>query len=192
MGDAAIQLTAADLPDVAGKCRGPLLIMGGARCIWDDEKRLGDWPHHRMAVNDIGQHYHGTIRHWCSLHPEYFSGWMAYRMGHNYGNRGYVHTHTARGRKGEEHCDFRWPILDIGGSSGLFAVFVALFMGYAPLVLAGMPMDGQGHYFDPPHTDQSQLAGRPEAIVWAQARDTVFEGRVKSMSGRTRDWLGAP
>jgi len=173
-----------DLPDMAGKFKGALLIMGGARCVWDDAR---GWEGDRMAVNDIGAHYKGTLRHWCSLHPEYFPGWLKYREGHNY--QGHVFTHSVKKVDGVQVA---WHMLPTrGGSSGLFATIIACLLGYERIVLAGIPMDGQGHYFDDPAEDYSQF-GRPDMIEWAWAKENVFQGRVKSMSGKTRALLGAP
>jgi hypothetical protein len=52
-------------------------------------------------------------------------------------------------------------------------------------------MTGSGHYFDP-HWYGSEFQDKPNAMVWKWARDNVFEGRVKSLSGNTKEWLGAP
>jgi len=182
----------AELPGVAGQFSGRLLIVGGARCVWDDidqlPGRLEKWTGDIMAVNDVGQHIHQFIRHWATLHPEYMPGWHAYRYGHNYGARGHVYTHST---KIAAAIQFVWDLPLAGGSSGLFAAKIALLMGYEEIVLAGMPMDGSGHFFDPPWLDHSGL-GRADLIEWEQAREVVFGGRVRSLSGKTREILGGP
>jgi hypothetical protein len=181
---------AGELPSVVGQFAGPLLVMGGAACVRDDLLALDvTWTGARMAVNDIGAHYHGTIDHWVTLHPEYMAGWHRYRMGHNYGNRGHVYTHSDKPADG---IQFVWSMANLGGSSGLFACFVGLLLGYSPIVLAGVPCDSQPHYFDPLPTYRGSLDDPATETVWCWARDTVFAGRVKSLSGRTRAWLGAP
>lgn len=179
----------APMPGVCGQSRGKLLVIGSARCVWADLAALGPWPHDVMAINDIGAHYHGKVRHWCSLHPEhFFPGFLKYRLGHNYGERAHVHTHSCKAGDGVEVV---WPMPSPGGSSGLYGVFVGLLLGYGEIVVAGMPMDGQGHYFDPPWVEYSQF-GRPDMLVWQWAKENVFQGRVTSMSGLTRGLLGAP
>lgn len=179
-----------NLPSVAKQFDGPLLVMGGAACVRDDLLQIdGEWTGARMAVNDIGAHYHGTLDHWVTLHPEYMAGWHKFRMGHNYGDRGYVFTHSDR------HADaigYVWDIDNVGGSSGLFACFVGLLLGYSEIVLAGVPCDNQPHYFDPLPSYGGSLGDPATEIVWQRARDEIFHGRVKSLSGRTRAWLGAP
>lgn len=187
----------AELPGVAGQFSGALLILGGARCVWEDVAALpgfsaaepfGKWPGDIMAVNDVGMHVHQFIRHWVTLHEDYMAGWHAYRYGHNYGNRGHVYTH---GKKPNPAIQFVWDLPARGGSSGLFACYAALLMGYDRIVLAGVPMDGSGHFFDPPWVNQSQF-GRADRIEWEWARENVFANRVRSLSGITRDMLGAP
>lgn len=178
-----------NLPCVAGQFSGPLLIMGGAACVRDDLAKVGaDWKGGRMAVNDIGAHYRGTLDHWATLHPAYLGAWLAYRHGHNYGSGGHVYTHS---REAADGVQFVWPLTQDGGTSGLFACFVGLLLGYAPIVLAGMPCDNTPHYFDPlPY--EGKIAQESPSELWFWARDQVFQGRVTSLSGRTRDWLGAP
>lgn len=172
-------------PAKLGTRRGPLLILGGARCVWDDYAKVRPWKGETMAINDVGQFLHEELAHWVTLHPEYLPGWRFYRERHGY-PRG-VTTHAPKAREG---VDIVWAYSDVSGTSGLFAVNVALMLGYTEVVLAGVPMDGTGHFFDPPWVEQSDF-GRPEAIAWGRAQD-YFAGRVKSLSGNTRRWLGAP
>lgn len=177
------------LPAIAGQFSGAVLIMGGARCLWDDLNALGDWRHDRMGVNDIIGHYQGTLRHGVTLHPEYLPGWLDYRNGHNYGNRGHVHTHSC---KAAPRVETAWPFHNGGGSSGLYACYIAIALGYSRIVLAGMPIDATGHYFDPPEARHPHLGNRPDHIVWHQAAAEIFAGRVRSMSGWTAKILGTP
>ena len=79
-----------------------------------------------------------------------------------------------------------WDI-DFGGSSGLFACLVGLGMGYDEIVLAGIPMDDSGHFYDPPTTEHKYF----ENLLpnWRYARDEWFEGKVRSLSGYTKNLL---
>jgi hypothetical protein len=77
---------------------------------------------------------------------------------------------------------------DWAGSSGLFAVKVAIEEGFERIVLAGVPMTAEGaHYYD--------------AKVWTAAhvfhsgwnhRLPQIKDIVRSMSGWTRELLGEP
>lgn len=182
------------MPALAGRCSGPLAILGGGRSAWDDYAKLrgsevtSRWGGEVMAVNDIGAHVHDVVRHWVTLHPGYFPGWRKYREGHCFGH-GQLATHHAH-----KHCDgvdVAWPMDNLGGASGLFACFIGLMLGYSRIVLAGIPMDNAGHYFDP-SWQGTDLADSTSRTVWRQANERWFQGRVKSLSGWTRDVLGAP
>lgn len=180
---------AGELPRFGRFCRGPLLILGGAACVWEDFARVRPWGGEIMAVNDIGAHLHDIVRHWCTLHPEYLAGWRAYRAGHCYGEGVPPSTHAPRWRDGVDRV---WSMSNYGDTSGLFACFVGLMLGYESIVLAGVPATDEPHYFDPPW---QRCSGYDPGIAWSTwswASSTVFAGRVKSLSGNTRDWLGAP
>lgn len=186
-----------EIPSRAGKFSGPVLIMGGGRVavggglyetVWDDFAKVRPWKGEIMVVNDVGMHLHDRVRHWVTLHPEYMPGWMAFRRGHLYGSGDQPMTHSNKGKPG---VDVIWPMGQLGGTSGLYACFIALLLGYNEIVLAGIPMTGSGHYFDPPWY-ASQFGDRASEMVWRWAATNVFEGRVKSLSGWTRELLGAP
>jgi hypothetical protein len=87
--------------------------------------------------------------------------------------------------------DFVWALEGWPPCSGLFGAVVALAMGYAPVILAGCPEDDGGHFYDPPGESGDYLSGG-NAAAWLWHREQVFAGRVKSLSGRTREWLGEP
>ncbi len=186
---AAVLSDIGDIPAVAGQFSGPLLVMGGAACVREDLARIDPtWRGARMAVNDIGAHYRGTLDHWATLHPKYLPGWLAYRHGHDYGSGGHVYSHS---REAADGVQFVWRLANDGATSGLFACFVALLLGYDRIVLAGLPCDDTPHYFDPlPYG--GKIAGESPPDLWLWARDHVFAGRVTSLSGNTRAWLGAP
>lgn len=185
-------------------CGGPLLIIGGGRCVWNDLEKVGDlryagkrkgvdlskdFPGPRMAINDIGQHYMGHIDHWVTSHPEFMGGWMHYRQMHVMSGDGPPMTHSLTHH---HSIDVAWPFGWSGGTSGLLAVFVGLAMGFDSITLAGVPMDDSGHYFDPPaynKTDFNQSHIRQE---WINAERDLFGGRVRSMSGWTAKLLGTP
>lgn len=176
-------------PSALGRSRGPLLILGGGATVWEDFARVRPWPGEIMAINDVGQFLHDPLRHWVTLHPEFMPGWRYYREKHLFG-AGYdltVHSHKLK-----TGVDKVWAIQNVGGSSGLLGTAIGLMLGYERVVLAGMPMDNTRHFFDPPWYRHDSLGDRANEIVWKEARERYFAGRVKSLSGRTRDWLGEP
>ena len=158
-----------------------------------------------MTVNDIGAFLHARIDHMYSNH------------GHMLPLIKNMRAARHRYRRFDEKVDLHtiedqwvpgttgWPFPG-HGSSGLGAIYVGLALGYEPIVLAGCPMDNTGHFFDPPlghpmakvrltnFDPQEAMLSKTNKNekIWRRANETIFEGRVKSLSGKTRDWLGAP
>lgn len=183
-----------EAPARVGRHAGALLVLGGAACVWADYARVRPWSGDILAVNDIGSHLHDRIAYWATLHPEYLPGWLDYRRRHCFGEGHLPLTFSHRAHPSVAHA---WDLpVAAGGTSGLYGALVGLLLGYERVVLAGVPMDGTPHYFDPP---ADVIAGygtdtldRAVAMQWEQARDLFFAGRVTSLSGRTADWLGPP
>lgn len=191
------RLTGSEPPNYVGKYSGPLTVLGGGRCLWDDVAKVGTQqprrgmilPGDTLACNDAGMHWHGPLHHWVTLHPEYMPGWIKFRMGHLYGEdkRPITYSHI-----GGPEIDRLWPQASIAGSSGLMACLGGLMLGYAPILLCGVPMDGSGHFFDPPWVEHHDFLQDHMRMAWTEYRRDFFGERVKSMSGRSRDWLGGP
>jgi len=75
---------------------------------------------------------------------------------------------------------------EIPGRAGRF---YGLLLGYDEIVLAGVPMTGDGHYFDPPWY-RTEFTDRASEMEWKHAIRNIFNGRVSSLSGRTAEWIG--
>lgn len=189
-------------PSVAGNYSGPAVVLGSGRCIWDDIAKIDFEQVQVIAINNMIMHYKGRVHHGVSLHPEEPPLWRQLRWT-NQCEESYVVTHSHRypshikhpnGEFKTEHgLDFIWVLEGgRGGSSGLFAPMVGLALGYDKIILAGIPIDGSGHFFDPPNTETKQFLGRNIQEEWENANVNYFKGRVKSMSGRTMEWLGYP
>lgn len=197
-----------DFPKVAGSCRGKLLIVASGRCVWDDLEELGcihvmtgyekvKFDGDIMAVNDIGMHLPARIKHWYSNDGYMLPRWRDAR-------RPEYRDHLDK--NGIEFHSFRtyghnfihqWPWPGHGGS-GLNSVYTGLGLGYDEVIIAGMPSDNSGHYFDPPWVGTNfenmvpNVKDGTENRWWRQARMKIFDGRVKAMSGRPAEWLGRP
>jgi len=164
----------------------PLLILGSAACLFDDLAALGPFDGEVMAVNESGAFVGGAIDHWASLHPERFGGWLAERA-----RRGGNTDCTTWSFTAAPGVDRQEPKVERSGSSGLFAVRLALHvLGCPRVVLAGMPLDDSRHVTDGPRrSGPSFVPYRPE---WRQAARGEFEGRVRALSGWTAGVLGRP
>ena len=165
-----------------------LLVLGSAECLWRDLERvksLGLGSSQILAVNHAGVAFGGRIDHWASLHPDRFQDWRAER---------------AR----MEDCITYAPWLPAGGrvdtclterwfgGSGLYAVQIALETLDAPrIVLAGIPLDGGPYFFKTNQRFGSGAALDRYRAAWTAAA-YFFEDRVRSLSGWSRQLLGAP
>ena len=192
----SIGIDPADFPDCRGS--GPLLIVGCGRCVHEDLDGFPVDKHSVMAINDIGCHLHAKIDHWYSNHAAHLPLWRQMRYArHRYKPHDPKPPKMHSASDHAVHGVLYWPVPNSAGS-GLAAAYVGLAMGYSPIVLAAMPMDACGHYFDPPigHSMQrvrlSSFDGQKYEKFWRRANEMIFKGRVKSLSGNTRHWLGAP
>lgn len=166
--------------EYVGKHSGSLVILGGGWNVWEDYQSYSLRENgHVMAVNDIGMHFPHELHHWYSNHADFLWGWGTVRSFHHPG--GYkLHSNNEANRV------LHWNGLPGTGTSAINAIYVALLMGYEEIMLCGIPLDNKGHYFDPRPTN-FEREGKER--VWLWARNNVFDGRVKSMSGRTKEWL---
>lgn len=157
------------------------LVVGGASCVWDDLRALGPWAGLVVAINDAIAVYPHRIDHAATLHPEKLAGWCEERA-----RRGGNPDYLTWSRKAPEVVDrvlTGWN----GGSSGLFAVGVALEAGAERVVLTGVPLDARPHFWDAEAWEACNLyrAG------WEKRADEL-RGRAFSCSGWTRELLGPP
>lgn len=174
------------------------LIIGGASCVWDDLGALAgllggeSWPGLIIAVNDVGAALPGRLDHWVSLHPNKLAGneldpnWVEQRRRNGYPG-GYV-TWAWQDPLGlvDRTCQ-NWG----GGSSGLHGVTVGHYVGAKRCVLAGIPMTNSPHYHDD-HGGEDWKHAEHHWRSWMKAG--IFPKRfgVRSLSGRTRKYFGAP
>lgn len=190
------------LPDCAGTKAGKLVIVGGAREVWEDLSNLNVWQADVMCINDIGMHMPHRYQHWFSLHGDQLPVWAVCRRFRYQKHE--PDLHTTIGSPGNNYNYpqgkmYKWPWPG-HGSSGLNAAYTGLGLGYNDIVLAGVPYAGWGHYFDPPegHGLWEPTNLPPQFDVegfrrlWTKANNQAFKGRVRSMSGMTREILGAP
>lgn len=164
------------------------LVLGGAKCVWDDLERARALTAGLdvvvVAANHAGWLFRGDLDGWVTLHPERFAGWRADRAGAGLNEDYRAFAHRARGdMAGVEVRGLGWS-----GSSGLFAAQVAVqALGAAGVILCGVPMVREGgHILD---GDDWPLAEkyRPGWIA-AQAAGLP----VRSMGGWTADLFGVP
>lgn len=183
-------------PGCAGNFSGTAVVMGCGRCVWDDLARFDPDREKAdvIAINNMILHWQRRVHHGVSLHSEEPNLWRALRPFYQC-ETSHVVTHSWKNHEKPwpySECDYTWDLeLSKGGSSGLLAVMIGLALGYDRIILAGVPMDGSGHFYDPQDVITRQFTGSNIKLEWHWATK-YFQGRVKSLSGQTREWLGEP
>jgi len=183
-------------PRCAGNFSGVAVVMGCGRTIWDDLAQVKDLDRIGViAVNNMILHHKGRVNHGVSMHPEEPNLWRALRPYYQC-EESHVTTHGYRkhDKAGLSECDYVWGNIDgaMGGTSSILAVIVGLALGYDEIILAGVPLDGDGHFYDPPGKTLNMFNSDFIKMEWTNTEHNYFQGRVKSLSGWTRELLGAP
>ena len=160
-----------------------LLIIGSAPCVYADIERaqvFGDFDVMAIGIDALDK-YSGAFAFVASNHQEDIMPIHAVML------------------QRSEACGYNGPYLMIApehwrgvqivepyrppsGSSAITGAFAAIRLGYEKIILCGCPLTGNAPEGNP------YEAFRPG---WETHR-AVFDGIVKSMSGWTRDLLGAP
>lgn len=182
-----------------------MLVVGCGRTMWAD---LDRWTKgctclrgfHTLAINNAIPFIPWEIQHVASYHATFLPHWLEIRRLMVKVKEPHIQSHKSVGQPAD--CPgWTWDFDPGGGTSGLFAARIALAMGYRRVVLAGVPLDDQGRWHDPPFFNNEQTETmlsnanylqRTLWLEWSRARDECFQGRVKSLSGRTKQWLGEP
>lgn len=188
---------------LVGSIEGICMVMGGARCVWDDISKFwalmgleftndkkAEPPWTTIAVNDISMHYRPKLDHLVSMHAGQPGPCLLVRL-ENACHPSRPLTHTQRHIPDLQVPPFYEWRLDgyVGGTSAGFATAIGLALGCTKVVLAGVPLDGDGHYFDPPGAKLTQFDTRTQAIQWGMFKN-YFGDQVRSMSGKTQEILG--
>lgn len=165
------------------------VVLGTAECWHEDfakfrERHSG--PFDVFAVNAAVWLYDDPINYAVTLHPEEMPAHLERRVG----NIPQLWTSLSKQSK----VDDSWSVVGHWGpgSSGLFAVTVALHLGYTRVLLCGVPMDPR------PHAEGAspKWEGGPwkdheiHREGWTHHQDKL--GCVRSMSGWTQALLGGP
>jgi hypothetical protein len=78
------------------------------------------------------------------------------------------------------------------GSSAIFGTLCCIAMGYDRVVLAGCPLDDQGHWYGLPGEEEGLIWHDHDFEVWRQFAKQPEGQMVRSFSGFTKDVLGVP
>ena len=187
------------IPEVPGPRKDDLLICAGGHTVWDDLIKVGydhvdqaSSPWDIMCINDIFMHFPGRVHHFYSNDRKFMPNWSAARR-QLYTIEFPFTTKTHTLRHGAQY-NWHWPG---HGTSSLNGVYCGLAMGYKRIILCGVPLDNGPHYWEAPWRKTNfdrEVPTRPDGTMayWFRAKSRVFDGKVFSMSGRTRELLGEP
>ena len=184
------------LPDIADTYSGVLIIAAGGRCVWDDLEKAGmaknhDAFPHVMCVNEMIMFYPSVVNHAYSNNHAFLPKWVDTRRD-QYQTRYECKIKTHSNKTGGQYT-WPWPG---HGTSSLNAVYTGLALGYDQIWLCGVPLDDTGHFWEAPWEKTNfvrEVADRDGEIkYWGNAARNIFDGKVKSLSGRTKDLLGSP
>ncbi|GLT07987.1 hypothetical protein GCM10007928_02180 [Sulfitobacter porphyrae] len=176
------------------------LVLGGAACLWDDVDAYAGPVGAVVACNDAGYAWPGALAAWVSLHPLNWTrpkdAWLAKRDAKGYPPAP-LYTHDAnKAPDGAVLTPHQFPGCEHSGSSGMFAAKVALIdLCFDQVVLCGIPMAPMKHFTGLDHwqTAHNRVSPLPNRYLkrWRDV-PAEFTGRIRSMSGATRDLFGAP
>jgi hypothetical protein len=177
-----------------------LLVLGDGDSMLRDMEEFCSWdiPHDVGALGRGIKVYPGYVRHWFNADGETAIHWVK-----NLINGNGTITHTLGPVEGfdvdwdMEQPDYHFPEITnqkdrIHGSSALFATLAGLYLGYSKVVLAGCPLDQNGHYyFDKKDKDTlGPLWLGMDFMAWLDFTEQTEASRVRSMSGYTAKILG--
>jgi hypothetical protein len=174
------------------------LVIGCSAYVWEEvdaAKRLFA-PDAFYCVKLAGVHFAYPHRFtWVTLHPEFMDDYEAQRkalgLHSDYEIVAPLPNEVGmHGKKGNiaRRVSYRYPGMSSSASSGGYAAKVALDDGFDRVVLAGVPMDPAASHF----TRGKPWLQRDSFTIGFQKSVPHFAGRVRSMSGWTKELLGEP
>jgi hypothetical protein len=164
------------------------IVIGGAENVLDEYKRArqlcidaGDLAFATFVVNDMIALFPDHIDFAITLHPIKLEVWLRWREDSVLWPPGKVYSCTHD--RGVTHTTSDWT-----GSSGLFAVKVALEEGFNKVLLCGVPMDPKMRHFkrQVPWPSAERFRER-----WEPYMKTI-KLHARSFSGWTAEQLGTP
>lgn len=181
---------AGNVEDLFGSLRGqPAVICGNGRGVFEELNKtmrlLGESTPVVFGVNDVGM-YLPRMDHWVSLHYDNLRAWKTVRW-LTPREQEKVRYHSVDG----DQASFIWTGLNpLFALSGYFAMQIAYLMGADLIVLCGCPGDSTPRFFDDGLGLDYGRDGLWEQVAQECHRVPELKERVRSMSGRTRDFFG--
>jgi len=165
------------------------LVLGGSKHVAQEREAALKLftPDIVVFTNHSGMIERGPVQHWATFHPELMPKWILHRA------KNKLPKHETL------WCPVEYPtppaytfrrVENWRGSSGMLATRVAIELGATHVVLAGVPLESAEGHFDRPWESKWYEASKYRED-WLKRSEALI-GRVKSMSGWTRSFLGEP
>lgn len=177
------------------------LVVGSAACVWDDvnDARALCKFDAICCVKRAGIEWPETFDVWAGLHPEHMKDYEARRRAKGLpGGYEIVCPPDAelgdpgKGIKGiHRRVGYRWPGMNASAGSGIYGAKVMTDAGYRA-VLAGIPMNDDPHFLNHEKWGRGPWGAVTSFLEGLRFAVPHMRGRVKSMSGLTKEILGAP
>jgi hypothetical protein len=165
------------------------IIIGGALCWQQDldnaRKLIGDRAFRFFVVNDHIKTFSGPCIA-VTLHPDKLHGQFAWLLERR--KKGFPEPEQIWAHKKANSVTHDTNTKEWGGSSGLFAVQVALREGYRKVIGCGIPMTVDGSHYIRGIKWQSAIAFR---AGWVRNKSTIAP-YFRSMGGWTAEQFGYP
>jgi len=161
------------------------IIVGGGSSVLSDVlatyELIKDTPRVHYVINDMIVDF-AQVDIAVTLHPEKLENWLTARAKSGAEKPQRCYAHITRRSTAVTHATSDWL-----GSSGLFAVKIALENLHKAIILCGVPMDASHHYRrQKPWTDH-RLFQR----AWIKHHENL-EATTRSWGGWTAARLGVP
>lgn len=188
------------------------LVVGSAPCLYDDIAKAREiYPHADLCLVNGAAAAVEDAQHVVAGHRSKATLFIRERK-RAFPNAKPVKVHATKlvHKPGADSAVTDWwpDVFDTGATSAIKAAKMMLALGYLPVILCGCPMDGSGYYsgdailrggplkHDCPRVgDPSQQKNMQIVRYRERLRKYVARGDLKgvhSMSGLTRELLGAP
>lgn len=148
-----------------------------------------------LGLNYMMLHWKKDLTYAASLHYDALEALMKIRTYRNSDNRPI--TYGIKPHKGVDNAGrfYDGPI----DTSGMYGAVVGLHLGYDKIILAGVPFDGTGHFYDAPVESKLYRSGFcsntpykynwPFKGSWDKLRDKAGD-RIRAVSGNLVDCFG--
>jgi hypothetical protein len=178
-----------------------VFITGDGMCLSEDVKEFESWgiPHDLFCCNRSMLYFQRPVRHWCAVDSEE-SMWFTEHFNETISpsDRSIIRHVIGYCPDGYDFfwyvppgiCENEYQKQIWAGNSGYFAILASIEMGYKKLILGGMPLDCNPHWYEPESEYGPNWVGAAYRTWMDFKMQNKNADRVRSMSAYTAFILG--